>query len=78
MNISSDMLQAFVTVAERSSVSAAASALGVAKSVVSKRLAHLEEAVHATLVARNSRTLSLTPAGQVYLSYAQRALTAMQ
>jgi DNA-binding transcriptional LysR family regulator len=78
MNISTDMLQAFVTVAERSSVSAAAGALGVAKSVVSKRLAHLEEAVHATLIARNSRTLSLTPAGRVYLSYAQRALTAMQ
>jgi DNA-binding transcriptional LysR family regulator len=78
MNISTDMLQAFVAVAERSSVSAAALALGLAKSVVSKRLAHLEEAVHVTLVARNSRTLSLTPAGQVYLSFAQRALTAMQ
>ncbi len=78
MNISTDMLTAFVTVAERLSVSEAAVQLGVGKSVVSKRLAHLEEAIHATLIARNSRKLGLTPAGQVYLEFARRALGALQ
>ena len=78
MNISTDMLAAFVSVAERLSVSEAAVALGVGKSVVSKRLAHLEVAIHATLISRNSRKLSLTPSGHVYLEFARRALAAMQ
>lgn len=78
MNISTDMLKAFVSVAERSSVSGAAAALGVAKSLVSKRLAQLEQAVQITLVSRSSRSLSLTSAGQVYLDYAQKALAQIQ
>ena len=78
MNISTDMLQAFVKVADRLSVSAAAVDLGVGKGVVSKRLAQLEEAVKATLLTRNSRKLSLTPAGQVYIEFARRAIDAVQ
>ncbi len=78
MNISTDMLQAFVKVADRLSVSAAAVDLGVGKGVVSKRLAQLEEAVKATLLTRNSRKLALTPAGQVYIEFARRALDAVQ
>lgn len=78
MNISTDMLQAFVKVAERLSVSAAAVDLGVGKGVVSKRLAQLEGAVKATLLIRSSRRLALTPAGQVYLEFARRALAAVQ
>jgi DNA-binding transcriptional LysR family regulator len=78
MNISTDMLQAFVKVADRLSVSAAAAELGVGKGVVSKRLAQLEEAVKATLLTRNSRKLALTPAGQVYIEFARRAIDAVQ
>jgi DNA-binding transcriptional LysR family regulator len=78
MNISTDMLQAFVKVADRLSVSAAAVDLGVGKGVVSKRLAQLEEAVKATLLTRNSRKLALTPAGQVYIVFARRAIDAVQ
>jgi DNA-binding transcriptional LysR family regulator len=65
MNISTDMLSAFVKVAERLSVSAAAQELGVGKGVVSKRLAQLEDSIKTTLVTRNSRKLALTPCGLV-------------
>ncbi len=68
------MLAAFVKVAERLSVSAAAAELGVVKSVVSKRIAQLEAAVKATLFSRSTRKVALTPAGETYLDFARRAL----
>lgn len=72
--ISTDMLAAFVKVAEQASVSAAAVELGVGKSVVSKRVAQLETAVKATLFSRSTRRIALTPAGEAYLDFARRAL----
>lgn len=71
------MLQAFVEVAGRLSVSGAAQALGVSKSVVSKRVAQLEQAVHATLFSRSTRKVALTPAGEAYLDFARSALRAV-
>lgn len=68
------MLAAFVKVAEALSVSAAATELGVGKSVVSKRIAQLEGAVKATLFSRSTRRVALTPAGEAYLDFARRAL----
>ncbi|MFN5724758.1 MAG: LysR family transcriptional regulator [Betaproteobacteria bacterium] len=62
--ISSDLLATFVKVAETLSVSRSAPALGVAKSVVSKRVAQLEEALGATLFSRSTRRVALTPAGE--------------
>lgn len=75
--ISSDMPSAFVKVAERMSVSAAADELGVGKSLVSKRIAQLEDKVHATLFSRSTRKIVLTPAGEAYLEFARRALSEM-
>lgn len=72
--ISTDMLAAFVKVAEQRSVSAAAADLRTGKSVISKRIAQLEAAVKATLFARSTRRVALTPAGEAYLDYARRAL----
>ena len=72
--ISTDMLAAFVKVAEHLHVSAAAADLGVGKSVVSKRIAQLEAAVKATLFSRSTRRVALTPAGEAYLEFARRAL----
>lgn len=72
--VSSDMLAAFVKVADRASVSGAAAELGVGKSVVSKRVAQLEAVVGATLFARSTRRIALTPAGEAYADYARRAL----
>ena len=77
MNISFDMLNAFISIAECGSVSAAATSLGVPKSVISKRLAQLESHVHATLVSRSSRKLVLTPAGDLYLPFARRAIATL-
>ena len=74
MSISTDMLAAFVQVADHRSVSDAAARLGVGKSVVSKRIAQLEEAVKATLFSRSTRKVALTPAGEAYLEFARRAL----
>ena len=78
MTVSLDMLQALVHVADSASVSQAAQALGVGKSVVSKRVAQLEQEVGATLFARSTRRVALTPAGEVYLAYARRALAELQ
>ena len=64
MTVSSDMLAAFVKVADSASVSRAALELGVGKSVVSKRVAQLEEQIGATLFARSTRRIALTPAGE--------------
>jgi len=74
MTLTTDMLAAFVKVAETLSVSAAAVELGVGKGLVSKRIAQLEARVGATLFARSTRRVSLTPAGDAYLDGARRAL----
>jgi DNA-binding transcriptional LysR family regulator len=77
MNISTDVLTAFVKVAEHLSVSAAAADLGISKGVVSKRVAQLEEAVQAALFSRSTRRVALTPAGETYLEFARQALRAV-
>ena len=74
MTLSLNMLAAFVKVAETRSVSAAAAGLGVGKSVVSKRIAQLEASIGATLFARSTRRVALTPAGEAYLEFARRAI----
>ncbi|MCX7212797.1 MAG: LysR family transcriptional regulator [Burkholderiales bacterium] len=71
---SSDMLMAFVKVAELSSVSLAAASLGASKSVVSKRIAQLEAELGTTLFSRSTRKVALTSAGETYADFARRAL----
>ena len=75
--VSSDMLIAFLKVADGSSVSRAASALGCGKSAVSKRVAQLEQTIGATLFSRSTRKIALTPAGEAYADFARRALAEM-
>lgn len=72
--IQSDWLQAFRAVASTLSISAASKELGLDKSQVSKRIALLEHKLGATLFARSTRKVALTPAGLGYLDHAQRAL----
>ncbi len=76
-SVSTDMLATFVKVAEHLGVSAAAAELDISKSVVSKRVAQLEQAVQATLFARSTRRIALTPAGETYLDFARQALLAL-
>lgn len=69
-----DGIAAFVAVAEAGSITAAARRLGVAKSVISERLAELERAIDGRLVQRTTRRLSLTEDGQAFLLRARRLL----
>jgi DNA-binding transcriptional LysR family regulator len=64
----------FVAIAEAGSVSGAARAQGLSKSVVSERLAELERSLGAQLVQRTSRKLALTGDGGAFLARAHRIL----
>lgn len=71
------MLTAFVKVADHGSVSRAATELDIGKAAVSKRVAALEQHLGATLFARSTRRIALTPAGEAYVDFARRALAEM-
>ncbi|CAM8655541.1 LysR Transcriptional regulator [Oxalobacteraceae bacterium] len=72
--ISSDMLLAFVSVAQTLSVGRSAIELNVVKSIISKRIAQLERHLGVTLFSRSTRRIALTAAGEAYLEHAKNAL----
>jgi DNA-binding transcriptional LysR family regulator len=78
MSITLDMLEAFVKVVDHLSISAAAAELDINKSLVSKRVGQLEEAIKATLLIRNSRKVALTPAGDIYVEFARNAVMSLK
>jgi len=57
-------IRAFIQVVESGGISAAASRLNVSKSVLSARLARLEDSLHARLLHRSPRGMTLTDVGQ--------------
>ena len=57
----------FVRVAELSSFSAVAQQMGVARSVITRQIAALEEHLGVKLMVRSTRRLTLTSAGSAYL-----------
>ncbi len=65
-------LRTFVEVAEAGGISPAAVRLGVAKSVVSRRLARLEADLGVQLLARTTRGAALTEAGSTFRDHAAR------
>jgi DNA-binding transcriptional LysR family regulator len=65
-------LRTFVEVADAGGVSAAALRLGVAKSIVSRRLSRLEADLGVQLLARTTRGAALTEAGTTFRDYAAR------
>src|SRR5690606_2684583 len=65
-------LQTFVEVADAGGVSPAALRLGVAKSIVSRRLARLEAELGIQLLVRSTRATALTEAGITFRDYAAR------
>ena len=67
-------LKAFLRVAELGSVSAAARALALPKSNVSRAVTRLEQAVGAALLDRSPRHLRLTDAGLLFRPHAARIL----
>lgn len=67
-------LRTFVGIVKAGSLSAASRELGIALSVVSKRLANLERRTQVQLIVRNTRHQSLTSEGQHVLTRVQRIL----
>jgi len=59
----------FAEVAERGGFAAAGRALGVPKSRLSRHVAELEASLGVQLLQRSTRSLSLTPAGELYLRH---------
>lgn len=67
-------LRIFARIADTGSLSAAARALGVPKSSVSRSLARIEQETGARLVERSTRRLALTDAGLLLQRHARRIL----
>lgn len=72
-----ESLRAFLAVVAHGGFSAAARALGVPKSSLSKRVAALEAQLGATLLARSTRAVSVTAAGRGLAEGAGPALRAL-
>jgi DNA-binding transcriptional LysR family regulator len=65
-------LLTFVEVADAGGITAAARRLGIAKSIVSRRLIHLEAELGVQLLARTTRGAALTEAGIAFREHAAR------
>lgn len=71
-------LESFARVAETGSFSAAARALNLSKSLVSRQVSALEAELGSRLIARTTRSLTLTEAGRSYYDQVARILTQME
>jgi DNA-binding transcriptional LysR family regulator len=72
-----DSVSTFARVIDAGSMSAAASALGVPKSTVSRRVTRLEESLGVRLLQRTTRRMTLTEAGAIFLDRVGPALAAI-
>jgi DNA-binding transcriptional LysR family regulator len=70
-------IEAFLTVAERRSVSEAAGVLYVTQPALTTRLKNLERELGVELFVRTPRGMRLTPAGRAFRSHAQHALQSL-
>ena len=71
-------LEAFARVAETGSFSAAARALNLSKSLISRQVSALEAELGARLISRTTRSLTLTEAGRGYYDQVARILAQME
>ncbi|WP_106477319.1 LysR family transcriptional regulator [Phytohalomonas tamaricis] len=67
-----DTLRVFVEVVKAGSFTSAARRLGISKSLVSKRVAALEQELGVSLLNRSTRSLYLTEAGRIYYEHGLR------
>jgi DNA-binding transcriptional LysR family regulator len=73
-NLDIDLLRSFAAVADTGSFTAAAELVARTQSAVSVQVKRLEASVGRRVFERTSRSLALTPAGEVLLGYARRIL----
>src|SRR4051812_39677384 len=67
-------IMVFTRVVQAGSFTAAATALAMPKSTVSRKVSDLEERLDARLIQRTTRKLSLTDAGRTYFDHCARIL----
>ncbi|TQV68222.1 LysR family transcriptional regulator [Denitrobaculum tricleocarpae] len=72
------LLQAFTETARRLSFVKAAAALDITTSLMSRRVRKLENLLGVQLLVRTTRRVTLTEAGEVYLTYIERILADLQ
>lgn len=68
----------FARVVQTGSFTAAAAALGMPKSSVSRKVSELEERLKSRLLQRTTRTLSLTDVGRTYYEYCSRIVAEVE
>lgn len=73
-----EMMSLFVLVAELGSFAAAANQRNVARSVITRQIATLEEHLGVQLIARTTRRQALTSAGKKYLEHCKTILDLVQ
>lgn len=71
-------LRTFIEVADTGGVAPGARRLGLSKSIVSRRLTRLEEALGVQLVSRTTRGSALTEAGATFREHAARAVSEIE
>ncbi len=71
-------IETFVRIAQTGSLSKAAQELGMSRALASSHLRQLEDHLGARLLNRTTRQLSLTEAGQEYLTFGQNMLAAFE
>ena len=76
--MNTDQLKLFLTIVRRRSLSRAAAELDLGQATVSERLQILEREVGAPLFDRQGRGVALTPAGEAFRPYAERALEVLR
>lgn len=77
-HIDIDDLNAFFLVVETGSFARAADRLGIAKSIVSRRVAHLEDTLKARLLTRTARGTQTTDVGALYYQKSREAMAALE
>lgn len=72
--LDNDVLRTFVAIADTGNFSTAAEAVLRTPSAVSMQIKKLEEQLRTTLFLRDARSVTLTPHGEMLLSYARRMI----
>jgi DNA-binding transcriptional LysR family regulator len=78
MKITLDELQAFVTVVDSGSITAAAHQLDLTISATSRTLGRLEDKLKTTLLRRTTRRLELTEEGRAFLADARAIIASVE